>query len=437
MKKKYFTSLLLTTVLTLTACTNPLNTSVVPSDKDDNSDSHAVIVASPDVTSTDSTSSDSGSDNTVNTTDTDPNGADTSALDDSWKQIYADFLENDMDDIMGDYDPDWFYNWSFGFIYVNDDTIPELVMSSGYEAGGNMVLTIVNDHVDYIGTRRLGLYYDEKDNILVNSDGHMGYYYDYVYSIDEDGFLLLTGGEYNDIYDEDYGPTGEMEYYIDEEEVSEEEYFETIDSYIPLEERLYWNSGSTSGSIMDYLKGNVHTDYKDAYKALVEEYADLDVHFALIESDSYAPFLFVDNNDWVHIYYFQDGVAFRGEDFYGTYSTNFFYPDTGVSCTYNSYSDDISVYYYIYTSNMGSSYFSYAARNGMSDEDGELLKDEDGNIVFQYTINNRTVSEMEYAEFLESYDSNKYVVIHPASANDNLDYVYLTPDEMTEFLNDL
>ena len=44
---------------------------------------------------------------------------------------------------------------------------------------------------------------------------------------------------------------------------------------------------------------------------------------------------------------------------------------------------------------------------------------------------------MEYAEFLESYDSNKYVVIHPASANDNLDYVYLTPDEMIEFLNDL
>ena len=210
MKKKYILSLILTTVLTLTACTNPFNASVVTSDKDDDSNSHAVIVSSVDVTAMDPVSSDSGKDNTVNTTDTDPSGADTSALDDSWKQIYVDFIENDMDDILGDYDLDWFTNWSFGFIYVNDDTIPELVISAGYEAGGNVILTIANGQVDYIITSRLGFYYDEKGDYLVNSDGHMGYYFDNVYTIDEDGFEFLLGGVYNDVYDEDYNYTGEM-----------------------------------------------------------------------------------------------------------------------------------------------------------------------------------------------------------------------------------
>ncbi|MBO4775653.1 MAG: hypothetical protein J5515_03470 [Lachnospiraceae bacterium] len=436
MKKKYILSLILTTVLTLTACTNPFNASVVTSDKDDDSNSHAVIVSSVDVTAMDPVSSDSGKDNTVNTTDTDPSGADTSALDDSWKQIYVDFIENDMDDILGDYDLDWFTNWSFGFIYVNDDTIPELVISAGYEAGGNVILTIANGHVDYIITSRLGFYYDEKGDYLVNSDGHMGYYFDDVYTIDEDGFVFLKAGVYNDVYDEDYNYTGEMEYFLDDEEVSEEEYRETIDSYIPMTERIYWNSGSTSDSIMDYLKGNVYKNYYDAYKAVVKEYLDNEyAHFALVESDSYAPFLLLDINDWVYIYYFQDGMAFRGADFYGSYNKNFLYTDTGVVCTYSEYSDNVSLFYSIYTSSMGSTYFSYASRNGMYDDNGEFVKDKDGNVLLQYTINSEVVSEMEYAEFMEQYDSDDCVVLYCASANEEEDYVYSTPDEMYAFLN--
>ena len=145
--------IILSMVLTLSACTNPINVSGGTGDKDGDANAHANIVST------------------------------TSATDDSWKGIYANFLENEMTDILGDYVSEEYDTWTFGFIFVNDDNIPELVISSGYEAGGNIILTIANGEVDFFYTRRLGFYYDERGNVLINADGHMGVYFDYVFNI--------------------------------------------------------------------------------------------------------------------------------------------------------------------------------------------------------------------------------------------------------------
>ena len=364
MKKTAAIAVIMSMTMALTACTN-LNPSTYSKDKDSDSNAHAYIAS----TTTD-TSVVAANPEGTDAPENDPGAEVTPVTDDSWKEIYVDYLENHMDEIFGEDNDEWKYSWTWGFIYVNDDKIPELVLSSGYEAGGNVILTIVNGQVDFIYTRRLGFYYDESGNVLVNSDGHMGVYFDYVYTIGDNGFEFLASGDYYDIYDDENGYTGEMEYYLGEQKVSEAEYYDVIESYIPVEERLYWADGSTYDSVINYLKGNVYAGYREAYKEVADEWLGTDnVYLALIESDNAPSYLVLDNNNWMYIYYFQDGMAFRGEDFYLSESSNiFFYPEAGVAESFYKSSYDMGLTYYIYSSNMGSSHFSYAGRSGKLDE---------------------------------------------------------------------
>ena len=85
---------------------------------------------------------------------------------------------------------------------------------------------------------------------------------------------------------------------------------------------------------------------------------------------------------------------------------------------------------------MGSTYHAYAHFHEVTDENGEVLKDEEGMYVFEYTVNGETVSEMDYAEFLKQYDSEKIIVLNSASTNDNSDYEYHTPEEMLDLLSE-
>ena len=428
MKKTAAIAVIMSMTMALTACTN-LNPSTYSKDKDSDSNAHAYIAS----TTTD-TSVVAANPEGTDAPENDQGAEVTPVTDHSWKEIYVDYLENHMDEIFGEDNDEWKYSWTWGFIYVNDDKIPELVLSSGYEAGGNVILTIVNGQVDFIYTRRLGFYYDESGNVLVNSDGHMGVYFDYVYTIGDNGFEFLASGDYYDIYDDENGYTGEMEYYLGEQKVSETEYYDVIESYIPVEERLYWADGSTYDSVINYLKGNVYEGYREAYKEVADEWLGTDnVYLALIESDKAPSYLVLDNNNWMYIYYFQDGMAFRGEDFYLSESSNiFFYPETGVAESFYESSYDMGLTYYIYSSNMGSSHFSYAGRSGKLDEEGNLLKDENG-YIFEYTVNGAKVSEMEYAEYLDQYQGDCVEIKVPGAEDSEVEF--LTPEEMSDYLS--
>ena len=428
MKKTAAIAVIMSMTMALTACTN-LNPSTYSKDKDSDSNAHAYIAS----TTTD-TSVVAANPEGTDAPENDQGAEVTPVTDHSWKEIYVDYLENHMDEIFGDDNDEWQYSWTWGFIYVNDDKIPELVLSSGYEAGGNVILTIVNGQVDFIYTRRLGFYYDESGNVLVNSDGHMGVYFDYVYTIGDNGFEFLASGDYYDIYDDENGYTGEMEYYLGEQKVSETEYYDVIESYIPVEERLYWADGSTYDSVINYLKGNVYEGYREAYKEVADEWLGTDnVYLALIESDKAPSYLVLDNNNWMYIYYFQDGMAFRGEDFYLSESSKiFFYPESGVAESFYESSYDMGLTYYIYSSNMGSSHFSYAGRSGKLDEEGNLLKDENG-YIFEYTVNGAKVSEMEYAEYLDQYQGDCVEIKVPGAEDSEVEF--LTPEEMSDYLS--
>lgn len=113
----------------------------------------------------------------------------------SWADAYYDYLMKFEKDLSSD-DYDSIDSRNFAYIYVNDDDIPELVIQGQDEATGNIILTFNNGELDELQTSRLYFNYIEHQNLLCNSDGNMGAYYDSIYSIVDGKWENIAHGEY-------------------------------------------------------------------------------------------------------------------------------------------------------------------------------------------------------------------------------------------------
>lgn len=102
-----------------------------------------------------------------------------------WAKAYAAYLDLKKD--AG--------RFTYSLIYVNEDDIPELVLDSGFEAGGCQIVTYYEGDVDVLQTNRLEFDYIEKGNLLCNSSGLMGAYYDDVYTITDGKWCCVARGE--------------------------------------------------------------------------------------------------------------------------------------------------------------------------------------------------------------------------------------------------
>ena len=137
-----------------------------------------------------------------------------------WNKALEDNIKNDKDKDT--------YDW-YALIYIDDDDIPEVVKQSKYAGDGDKVATYDKDSgkVTDNQLRRFGLYYAERENILVNSDGCMDSYYDTVYAIKNGVLVETAGGEYG-AFDNKTDTDGNLvyEYYWnDGNEISKDEYY--------------------------------------------------------------------------------------------------------------------------------------------------------------------------------------------------------------------
>ena len=116
----------------------------------------------------------------------------------------------------------------YSLIYVDEDDIPELVIDTGSAAGGCFLVTFHNGVTDILQTVRLEFTYMEKKNLLLNSSGNTGFYFDYIHSIENGQWVYVTGGEYREDHE------NQTEYYVEYlyewegKSVDEEEYKEKI-----------------------------------------------------------------------------------------------------------------------------------------------------------------------------------------------------------------
>ncbi len=142
--------------------------------------------------------------------------------DDSWREAYREYLDANPAEDGG---------YGYALIYVDDDDIPELVIDTQFEAGGCQILTWHDGKTDVLQTSRLYFTYIEKGNLLNNEDGHMGYYYDLIYSIENGKWKEVFAGEYSgfaedgsDEYDEETGRYICTDYLIDGKETDRKTY---------------------------------------------------------------------------------------------------------------------------------------------------------------------------------------------------------------------
>lgn len=109
-----------------------------------------------------------------------------SGSDDGWKQAYIDYIDSCSPE----------GTEGFALIYVDHDNIPELVDVGIDEATGTRIVTYSGGKTYATQLNRLGFTYIEKENLLNNEEGHMGYYYDYIYSILNGQMHLVYQGQY-------------------------------------------------------------------------------------------------------------------------------------------------------------------------------------------------------------------------------------------------
>lgn len=171
--------------------------------------------------------------------------------DSSWAQTYLEYFadaETSSDDMGTYYEINGGSYTQFACIYVNDDDIPEIVLYGDSEATGCLILTISESgEIEELQTDRLGFYYMEGENVLNNSAGNMGEYYDSLYTINSEGeWEILAEGGYTG-EDED-----DMTYYWEGIEVSKEEYEMCLEEYINSDTQKNGESSEYGGDV-DYM----------------------------------------------------------------------------------------------------------------------------------------------------------------------------------------
>lgn len=150
------------------------------------------------------------------------------ASSDEWKQAYINWVNQRLD-------------WTYVLFDVNGDDIPEIAAHSGNMADGGAVGTYANGKVQEIPIARGGLISVQGQNVVDNSDGHVGRYYDYVYKIDDGRWVQIGDGEYGDDGDttmetDKYGnSTIKFVYTWNGEKVSEDEYSANLKKLIDVD----------------------------------------------------------------------------------------------------------------------------------------------------------------------------------------------------------
>ena len=366
-----------------------------------------------------------------------------------WKEIYLELIENCLcDNDMTETVP--YAVEKYAFLYLNDDSVPELVAIGACEDDGTQIFSIANGKVISMRTARREFFYKERGNILDNCAGDMGYYYDYIWKIGENGFERVHNCE-NEVHGwEDVMNPTKQEFWIDDQPVSEKEYYELIDGLIPAKERVDLNDYEYYGkcsNLKEYLKGEVLKDYKKAYTEIILQNGFEGLGYALIERDGAAPLLLSVNEYSYQFASFDDGLIsdytapFEGERITYGYEDDivYVYPKLGLLERYylgeRGNGELSSVWIGRYEMRMGTLLDSYLHTN-----DAEVLasvalpaKVNNADDPFVYSINSVNVSKDEYMDCISNTKGKEKLRVAPYGSED-AEITYLSKEEMLKKL---
>jgi len=84
-------------------------------------------------------------------------------------------------------------------IYLDDDTIPELLLDGGCEAMGYLLLSKQGDSVVALNTNRLSFKYIERKGLCGYQSGNMGDYLSEFFKLQDGKFVRYISYQYDDI----------------------------------------------------------------------------------------------------------------------------------------------------------------------------------------------------------------------------------------------
>ena len=150
-----------------------------------------------------------------------------------WKQAYLSYIYSEGR-YMG--------YCTFSLIYVDDDDVPELMIDTGFEAGGCYILTFHDHELDVWQSGRLNVTYIERGGLVCDSGGRMGYYYDNVYAIRDGKWVFVDGGTWGDgthgVQLDENGNIMEF-FYWDDRELTREAYETRLNAIYPAGQGIY------------------------------------------------------------------------------------------------------------------------------------------------------------------------------------------------------
>lgn len=178
-----------------------------------------------------------------------------------WQEAYAAYIEEE--------DKDGYYTYSL--IYVNGDDIPELVIDTGGEAGGCEILTFYNGEIDVLQTDRLEFYYIERQNLLNNAAGNTGFYYDYIYSIENGKWVSQGIGEYYEYWPEDVTDYSDIIFIYEwnGKKVDEEKYQKSVNAVFDMEQAIEPQQYDIPGEMVSRLRTGEVLSAKHRYELFV------------------------------------------------------------------------------------------------------------------------------------------------------------------------
>lgn len=182
-----------------------------------------------------------------------------------WEAAYIEYL-NDLGETAEE--------CTYSLIYVDADEIPELVIDTGYEAGGCQILTYHEGIVDVLQTARLYFDYIEKSGLLCNSEGHMGYYYDFVFAIEDGKWVLIEEGEYGDSEEGmQFDENGDFVYVYSWEgkSVDEKEYYQRLNEVYDKEQAVTPQKYYNLTEISSVLETGKVSSATHRYELIVED----------------------------------------------------------------------------------------------------------------------------------------------------------------------
>ena len=158
-----------------------------------------------------------------------------------WKTAYLDYLlllESQST-----------YKHAFSLVYVDGDDIPELYIRGTCEIDGDIICSykngnIVEQHLE----RTCGGQYIERSGILINQNGHIDWFFDRVYTLDENGFSQILNADHTERHVDLENGKIELieEYFIDDQPVSGEDYHSAVNAVFDFSKAVSFDENAVS-----------------------------------------------------------------------------------------------------------------------------------------------------------------------------------------------